>query len=130
AELAESGKRFAQLESQLKEAREPRRLPISVKTPGRSTVVALEKLGGKVTIDAQNANEEVVLEADLGGTKVTNDGLALFEGLSSLRVLSLASTRVTDAGLAHLTGLGGLRKLNLYDTQTTDAGLASLRGLT
>jgi hypothetical protein len=130
AELLESGKSVAQLEEQLREARVPRRLPISEKTPGRSTVVALEKLGGKVALDAQNANEEVVLEADLGGTKVTNDGLAVLEGLSSLRTLSLASTGVTDAGLAHLTGLAGLRKLNLYDTQTTDVGLAFLRGLT
>jgi hypothetical protein len=130
AKLAESGERIARLEGQLKEAREPRRLPIIEKTPGRSAVVALQKLGGKVELDAQNAREEVVLEADLGGTKVTNDDLALLEGLSSLRVLSLASTRVADAGLAHLTGLAELRKLNLYDTQTTDAGLVSLRGLT
>src|SRR5262249_52753421 len=130
AELAEAGKRVAQLEAQSKEAREPRRLPISENTPGRSAVGALEKLGGKVGLDAQNANEEVVLEADFGGTKVSNDDLALLEGLSSLRVLSLASTRLTDAGLAHLTGLAELRKLNLHNTQTTDAGLASLRGLT
>jgi uncharacterized coiled-coil DUF342 family protein len=130
AELAESGKRIAQLEGQLKEAGEPRRLPVIEKTPGRSAVVALEKLGGKVGLDAQKAHEDVVLEADLSGTKVTNDDLALLDGLSSLRVLSLASTRVADAGLTHLEGLAELRKLNLYDTQTTDAGLASLRGLT
>ncbi len=130
AELAGTGKRIAQLEGQLKEAGEPRRLPVIEKTPGRSAVVALEKLGGKVGLDAQKAHEDVVLEADLSGTKVTNDDLALLEGLSSLRVLSLASTKVADAGLTHLKGLVELRKLNLYDTQTTDAGLASLRGLT
>jgi hypothetical protein len=130
AELAEARKRVAQLEAQWKEAREPRRLPISEKTPAKSAVETLEKLGAKVELDAQNAKEEVVLEADLSGTKVTNEDLALLEGLTSLRVLYLSSTRVGDAGLTHLAGLAQLRKLNLFDTQTTDAGLASLRGLT
>ena len=65
----------------------------------------------------------------LGGTDVTDAGLAHLAGLASLQRLHLEKTRVTDAGLAHLAGLENLSYLNLYQTAVTDAGLAHLEGL-
>ena len=65
----------------------------------------------------------------LGGTDVTDEGLAHVAGLIALKRLHLEKTKVTDAGLAHLAGLESLAYLNLYRTGVTDAGLVHLEGL-
>ncbi len=70
-----------------------------------------------------------VWDLNLGGSKVTDAGLAPVAQLTNLRRLRLEKTAVTDAGLAHLKGLANLEYLNLYGTPVTDAGLANLEGL-
>ena len=61
-------------------------------------------------------------------TQVTDAGLELVKGMTSLDMLSLSSPQVTDAGLEHLKRLTNLRFLSLNDTQVTDAGLEHLKG--
>ena len=65
----------------------------------------------------------------LGGTDVTDKGLAHLAGQAALKRLHLEKTKVSDAGLAHLAGWESLSYLNLYQTEVTDAGLAHLEGL-
>lgn len=66
---------------------------------------------------------------DLGGTAVTDVGLAQVASMPNLTRLYLQQTAVTDAGLQSLEGLQELDYLNLYGSPITDAGLASLRKL-
>ena len=66
---------------------------------------------------------------NLGGTDVTDAGLAHLRGLEKLSSLDLRVTVVTDAGLARLASLKGLESLNLSATKVSDAGLAHLKGL-
>jgi hypothetical protein len=66
---------------------------------------------------------------DLGGTAVTDKGLAAIEPMRRLERLHLDQTRVGDAGLGRLSRLKRLEYLNLRGTAVTDQGLAALRGL-
>lgn len=66
---------------------------------------------------------------DLGGTAVSDAGLALLAKMPNLQRLHLERTGVSDAGMAHLTALNQLQYLNLYDTKVTDAGLGTLQTL-
>lgn len=63
---------------------------------------------------------------DLGGTKVTDAGMAEVAGMKNLTRLHLEKTAVTDAGVARLAKLRQLEYLNLYGTQVTDDSLAHL----
>jgi uncharacterized membrane protein/YHS domain-containing protein len=63
---------------------------------------------------------------DLGGTGVTDSGLAHVAGMLNLTRLHLERTTISDEGLSHLTDLAGLEYLNLYGTQVTDTGLVHL----
>lgn len=67
---------------------------------------------------------------NLGGSDVTDAGLAHLEGMTGLTTLYVDSSKVTDAGLARLRGLTGLEDLFAGDTRVGDAGLAHLRTLT
>ena len=71
-----------------------------------------------------------VLWLDLGGTRVSDRGLAEVARLPNLTRLHLQHTEVSDGGVAHLTGLQRLEYLNLYGTAVTDEGLAPLSSLT
>lgn len=66
---------------------------------------------------------------DLGGTKVTDAGLAHIAEMKNLTRLHLEKTAVTDAGLVKLSKLRKLEYLNLYGTQVSDAGLTHLSSL-
>jgi hypothetical protein len=66
---------------------------------------------------------------DLGGTRITDAGLAGLAAFPNLVRLHLERTAVTDSGLAALEGLGQLEYLNLYGTEITDQGLATLQRL-
>jgi uncharacterized membrane protein len=66
----------------------------------------------------------------LGGTRVTDDGLAVVEQFRNLTRLHLDRTDVSDTGVQHLTKLTRLEYLNLYGSRVTDTGLSELGGLT
>lgn len=66
---------------------------------------------------------------DLGGTGVTDAGLAHLARMPNLTRLHLERTRITDAGLERLAGLADLEYLNLYGTEISDAGLDPLQKL-
>lgn len=61
----------------------------------------------------------------LGGTAVTDDGLATIRGFTNLTYLSL-SEHVTDAGLAHLRGMKSLERLEFNRSNISFAALCSL----
>ena len=63
---------------------------------------------------------------DLGGTGVTDHGLAALVDMIQLRRLQLDRTAITDAGLAQLPKLSRLESLNLHSTGVTDVGVAEL----
>ncbi|MEE2707567.1 MAG: hypothetical protein VX988_10980 [Planctomycetota bacterium] len=98
---------------------------VPTKPTSDGVIAAIEKLGGKVEVDK---NEAVVL-VDLNLSEVTDAGLMHLRGLKNLKELKLFRTKVTDAGLVHLKGLTGLEELNLTNTEITDAGLVHLKEL-
>jgi uncharacterized membrane protein len=66
---------------------------------------------------------------DLGGTSVTDAGLAALGPMHRLERLHLDQTKVTDVGLGSLSHLKEIEYLNLRGTPVTDKGLAALRTL-
>ncbi len=90
-------------------------------------VAAIEKFGGRVTLDAKSGE---VASVRLFGKKVTDAGMENLTGMTSLTDLSLRDTQITDAGLEHLKGMTSLETLRLAGTQITDAGLEHLKGMT
>lgn len=88
----------------------------------------IQKLGGTVMQLAMN-DDSLVVDFHLGGTALTDDGLASVKVLPKVVQLDLKDTQITDAGLAHLAGIGTLNRLHLEKTKITDAGLAHLKDL-
>ncbi len=86
-------------------------------------IAAIEKLGGDVQVDDNNA----VMVVGLVETQVTDADLKGLAGLTQLRALDLQGTQVTDAGLKELAGLKQLQSLALYGTKVTDAGVRELQ---
>ncbi len=70
-----------------------------------------------------------VLWLDLGGTSVSDRGLAEIARLPNLTRLHLQHTQTGDEGVALLAGLQRLEYLNLYRTAVTDEGLGPLTSL-
>lgn len=62
-------------------------------------------------------NHLPLTDLDLGGTRVTDDGLAAISRCASLRCLGLGGTLVSDAGLVHLQALPELETLDLSGCQ-------------
>ena len=69
----------------------------------------------------------LIVDAELARTKITDTGLKTLATFSNLRVIDLAHTAVTSAGVPALVRLNGLQSLNLTATAVDDAGVASLR---
>jgi hypothetical protein len=72
---------------------------------------------------------DLIVEADLARTKVTDAGLATLGTFANLRMLDLTRTAVSSAGVAKLTTLQKLESINLTSTAVDDAGVASLRAM-
>jgi uncharacterized membrane protein len=70
-----------------------------------------------------------VVWLDLGGTKVTDTGLAAVASLTNLTRLHLQRTTIGDRGLAHLSKLPRLEYLNVYGTKVSDEGLKALSSM-
>src|SRR5262249_27129886 len=92
---------------------------------------AVEKLGGKVTLDNKDPAKPIV-GVDLSFTDVMDKGLKDLAPLQRLQALNLGGTKITEVGLKELAPLKMLQRLHLDGTQVTDQGLkelAALKGL-
>lgn len=88
--------------------------------PGRCDDTALARLAPVA---------DLIVEAELARTKITDAGLVSLATFSNLRALDLTRTAVTSAGLGNLASLGKLESLNLTSTGVDDAGVARLKDL-
>ncbi len=59
----------------------------------------------------------------LGGTKVSDAGLAHFEDCKNFLILDLTNTRVSDAGLEQLADHSKLGSVGVAGTKVTEAGV-------
>ncbi|MGD9721843.1 MAG: hypothetical protein AB7O59_11015 [Pirellulales bacterium] len=96
--------------------------------PSPEAVAAIQKIGGTVMPLAMN-DDSLVVDFHLGGTALTDEGLAHVKALPKVYELNLKDTQITDAGLAQLAGMGTLVRLHLEKTKVTDAGLPHLKDL-
>ena len=69
----------------------------------------------------------LVVDAELARTKVTDKGMQTLADFSNLRYLDLSNTAVTSAGAEELVKLDKLESLNLTETKVTRSGIESLQ---
>ena len=69
-----------------------------------AAATAVSELGGSVRPIASNSDDYQV-DFSLGGTELTDDGLAHIAHLDNVVTLNLKRTKITSAGLVHLKGL-------------------------
>jgi uncharacterized membrane protein len=69
----------------------------------------------------------LIVDAELARTKVTDAGLKILATFSNIRSLDLAHTSVTSTGVPLLARLNHLETLNLTATLVDDAGIVTLR---
>jgi uncharacterized membrane protein len=69
----------------------------------------------------------LIVDAELARTKVTDEGLKTLGGFPNLRYIDLSNTAVTSSGLAPLTSLAKLESLNLTATGVDDQGVLPFR---
>ncbi len=87
-------------------------------------------LGGTGISDrglARLENLKQIVDLDLGKTKITNAGLESVRGFDKLVRLSVRGTRVDGKGLANLADMRELKCLNLCETGIDDEALNQLR---
>jgi uncharacterized membrane protein len=70
---------------------------------------------------------DLIVDAELARTKVTDKGLKVLATFSNLRSIDVAHTNVTSAGVPLLARLNHLESLNLTATSVDDAGVVTLR---
>jgi len=90
----------------------------TVSSPGRCDDKALAAL---------KPIADLIVDAELARTKVTDAGMKTLGTFTSLRSLDLSHTAVTSRGLAPLTNLGKLESLNLTSTDVDDHGVLPFR---
>jgi eukaryotic-like serine/threonine-protein kinase len=111
---------------------------VEASDPGRRAAEYVVSLGGVVRINGLDRDLKAAAElpkerftlawVELHSPKVTDAGLASFEGCKGLTFINLGGgTAVTDAGLAHLMAGKGLWFLSLAGTKVTDAALAQYK---
>jgi uncharacterized membrane protein len=69
----------------------------------------------------------LIVDAELARTRITDIGLKTLVTFPNLRVIDLAHTAVTSAGVPTLARLNRLQSLNLTATAVDDRGVAALR---
>jgi len=72
---------------------------------------------------------DLIVEAELARTAVTDVGLAALAGCSNLQVIDLSQTAVSTHGMTALASLPRLASLNLTETAVDAEGVATLRSL-
>jgi hypothetical protein len=100
----------------------------AVPSGNEAAIAAIQEIGGTVMPLAMN-DDSLVVDFHLGGTALTDDGLAHVKSLPKVYELNLKDTQVTDAGLANLSEMASLVRLHLEKTKVTDEGLAHLKNL-
>jgi eukaryotic-like serine/threonine-protein kinase len=107
--------------------------------PNRSAAQWVLSLGGTVRVNGGAAEIKVATQLPRppfrlthvwlrGNRRVTDTGLAVFNGCRDLHTLDLVRTPVTDDGLAHFKNCKNLELLDLVGTSVGDAGLAHFEG--
>jgi Planctomycete cytochrome C len=89
----------------------------TVSAPDRCTDATLAQL-------APVAN--LIVDAELARTKVTDKGMQAIANFSNLRFLDLSNTAVTSAGVKELMRLEKIETLNLTQTRVTRNGITEL----
>lgn len=87
-------------------------------SPRRATDAALAQLAPVA---------DLIVEAELARTPVTDAGLKAVGAFANLRSLDLTRTKTSSAGLAALQGLRHLEALNLTETDIDAAGVAAVK---
>ncbi len=90
------------------------------------TVSAPERCDDK-TLARLKSIGDLIVDAELARTKVTDEGLKTLSTFSNLRSIDLAHTNVTSKGVPLLARLNHLETLNLTATPVDDTGVATLR---
>ena len=70
---------------------------------------------------------ELIVDAELARTRITDKALSVIAKFSNLRRLDLAHTRITSAGMERLGPLTKLQSINLVATQVDDSAWSALR---
>jgi uncharacterized membrane protein len=70
---------------------------------------------------------DLIVDAELARTKVTDEGMKTLGSFANLRYVDLSYTAVTSRGLASLTNLRKLESLNLTATSADDQGVLPFR---
>lgn len=126
--------RVAQGDPRAIEALQARRLRVEPLDDDTSLLVVqappAARAFGDADLDLLKPLAAQIVWLDLGGTQVTDAGLArVLPTLVNLWRLSLDRTTVTDRALEPLASLARLESVNVYGTQVSDAGLKALAAL-
>jgi hypothetical protein len=89
-------------------------------------VKAIEKAGGKITVDDKQPNKPVVAVL-LWGPGIKVEVLKELQELKSLQKLKMGGPWITDEGLKELKGLKSLQLLELRSPKITETGLKELK---
>jgi hypothetical protein len=90
------------------------------------TVSAPERCNDSV-LSALKPIADLIVDAELARTKITDQGVKMLGGFANLHSLDLSHTAVTSRGLASLTNLSKLESLNLTATDVDDEGVRPFR---
>lgn len=78
-------------------------------------------------LEALSPIANLIVDAELARTKITDAGVKTLATFSNLRSLDLSHTSITSNGLAPLANLSRLESLNLTATDVDDQGVLPLR---
>lgn len=78
-------------------------------------------------LEALSPIADLIVDAELARTKITNAGVKHLATFSNLRALDLSHTAITSSGLTPLSNLTNLESLNLTATDVDDQGVLPLR---
>ena len=90
------------------------------------TVAAPEHCDDSVLV-ALKPVADLIVDAELARTKITDAAVKTLAGFSNLRSVDLSHTAVTSRGLAPLENLPKLESLNLTATEVDDSGVLPFR---
>ena len=91
------------------------------------TVSAPERCDDQV-LNSLRPVADLIVDAELARTRITDAGLKTLAGFPNLRSLDLSHTAISSGGLASLARLGKLESLNLTSTDVDDEGVRPFRG--